>query len=52
LNPDEGGADIIHHETESGGEVFSVGSISYPCSLPVDENISKITRNVVERFVS
>ena len=50
LNPDEGGADMIHHETASGGAVFSVGSISYPCALPVDENISKITRNVHERF--
>jgi hypothetical protein len=50
LNPDEGGADMVHHETGSGGEVFSVGSISYPCALPVDENISKITRNVLERF--
>ena len=50
LNPDEGGADMVHHETASGGAVFSVGSSSYPCALPVDENISKITRNVLERF--
>ena len=52
LNPDEGGAEIVYHETDSGGAVFSVGSISYPCSLPVDENISTITRNVVEQFLA
>jgi N,N-dimethylformamidase len=51
LNPDDGGAEIVYHETDSGGAVFSVGSISYPCSLPVDEKISKITGNVIERFV-
>ena len=51
LNPDEGGAEIVYHETASGGAVFSVGSISYPCSLPVDENISRITRNVAQRFL-
>ena len=51
LNPDDGGAEIVYHETDSGGAVFSVGSISYPCSLPVDENVSKITRNVVQRFL-
>jgi hypothetical protein len=52
LNPDDGGAEIVYHETDSGGAVYSVGSISYPCSLPVDEDISTMTRNVLERFVS
>ena len=51
LNPDDGGAEIVHHETASGGQVYSVGSINYPSSLPVDDNISKITRNVIERFL-
>jgi hypothetical protein len=51
LNRDEGGAEIVYHETAGGGAVYSVGSISYPASLPVDANISKITRNVVERFL-
>ena len=51
LNPDDGGAEIVYHETDSGGAVFSVGSISYPCSLPVDENIAKITKNVVQQFL-
>ena len=52
LNPDEGGAEIVYHKTDSAGAVFSVGSISYPCSLPVDENISTITRNVIEQFLA
>jgi hypothetical protein len=51
LNPEDGGAEIVYHETASGGAVYSVGSISYPCSLPVDDNISAITRNVISRFL-
>lgn len=50
LNIDEGGAEMVYHQTESGGEVFSAGSINYPCSLPVDEHISRITANVLRRF--
>tara|TARA_Y100000588_G_scaffold86951_1_gene92512 strand:- start:8043 stop:9641 length:1599 start_codon:yes stop_codon:yes gene_type:complete len=52
LNPEDGGAEIVHYETSSGGSVFSVGSINYPSSLPVDPNIQKITRNVLERFLA
>ena len=52
LNPDGGGAEIVYHRTASGGEVFSVGSISYPSSLPVDDSISRITANVLDRFLS
>ncbi len=51
LNPDDGGGEMVYFETESRGAVFSVGSISYPCSLPVDDNISAITKNVLSRFV-
>ena len=51
-NPDEGGADMIHYQTASGGEVFSVGSICWITSMLVDENISKISRNVIDRFIS
>jgi hypothetical protein len=51
LNPDDGGAEIVYHQTQSNGEVFSTGSINYPSSLPVDEHISTITRNVLERFL-
>jgi hypothetical protein len=52
LNADNGGAEIVHFETPSGGAVFSAGSITYPCSLPVDEPLSRITANVFRRFVS
>ena len=51
LNPDDGGAEIVVFDTPSGGSVFSVGSISWPASLPVDENVSRITANVLRRFV-
>jgi N,N-dimethylformamidase len=51
LNPDDGGAEMVIHETESGGAVFSVGSITYVSSIVVDEHISKITANVLKRFL-
>jgi N,N-dimethylformamidase len=51
LNPDEGGAEMVTYTTESGGAVFSVGSITYIASLPVDAPISRITRNVLEQFL-
>ena len=51
LNPDGGGAQMVTFETPSGGAVFSVGSICYPSSLPVDERISRITNNVLRRFL-
>ena len=51
LNPDDGGAEMVHFDTASGGAVFSVGSICYPSSLPVDDNVSKITANVLRRFL-
>jgi hypothetical protein len=51
LNPNDGGADMVIFETASGGWVFSVGSINYVASLPVDENVSRITKNIIERFL-
>jgi N,N-dimethylformamidase len=51
MNRDEGGAEMIYYNTPSGGEVFSVGSITWPSCLLVDEGVSKITANVIERFV-
>jgi hypothetical protein len=51
LNPDDGGAEMVIFDTPSGGRVFSVGSINYCASLPVDENVSKVTENVVHRFL-
>ncbi|NJN17758.1 MAG: carboxypeptidase regulatory-like domain-containing protein [Oscillochloris sp.] len=51
LNPDDGGAEMVYHERSGGGAVFSVGSITYVSSLLVDDVISRITRNVLERFL-
>ncbi|MGX5851450.1 N,N-dimethylformamidase beta subunit family domain-containing protein [Mesorhizobium sp. PL10] len=51
-NPDNTGADMVHHETASRGQVFSVGSIAYPSALPVDEAVSRITANVLRRFTT
>jgi len=49
-NPDEGGAEIVHFDTPSGGEVFSVGSITWPACILVDDAVSTITANVIRRF--
>jgi hypothetical protein len=49
LNRDNGGAEIVYHETESGGSVFSVGSITWPASILVDDSCSQITRNALNR---
>ena len=51
LNADDGGAEMLHFETPSGGTVFSVGSINFVASLPVDENVSKVAENVLRRFL-
>ncbi|MCA9110988.1 MAG: carboxypeptidase regulatory-like domain-containing protein, partial [Planctomycetaceae bacterium] len=50
LNPGEGGAEIVTFETNSGGAVFSVGSICWPSSVLVDNTVSRITANVLRRF--
>ena len=52
LNPDDGGAEMVIFDTPSGGQVFSVGSINYVSSLPVDEQVSQITENVVTRLLA
>jgi len=51
MNPDNGGADMLTFETPSGGMVFSVGSINYVASLPVDEKVSKVNENVLRKFL-
>jgi hypothetical protein len=51
LNPDNGGAEMVIHETASGGAVFSAGSITYISSIWVDEKVSQITGNVLRRFL-
>lgn len=52
LNPDEGGGQITYYDTPSGGAVYSVGSIAYPSSILVDGAVSRITANVLSRFLA
>jgi N,N-dimethylformamidase len=49
-NPEEGGADLIYSESGRGA-VFSVGSITWVSALFTDSRVSRITRNVLDRFV-
>jgi hypothetical protein len=49
-NPNNGGADMIYYNTSTGGEVFSVGSISFTTCLLTDSVQSRIVRNVLNRF--
>lgn len=46
-----GGGHMVCYELESGGTVFSVGSITYVASLLVDPAVSRITSNVLTRFL-
>ena len=50
-NIDEGGAELTCYETATGGAVFSAGSIAWPSSILVDETVSRITANVLRRFL-
>lgn len=50
VNPDDGGAEMVYLEPGNGA-VFSTGSVTYPASLLVDEHISRITANVIDRFL-
>jgi hypothetical protein len=50
-NPGSGGAEMVLHEPPGGGAVFSAGSIAWPASVLVDQAVSKITANVLRRFV-
>jgi hypothetical protein len=52
LNPDDGGAELVCYELASGGAVFSVGSITWPACLLVDAGVSRITNNVLARFLT
>jgi hypothetical protein len=51
MNRDNGGAEMVIYDTSSRGMVFSVGSINFISSLPVDDAVSMITSNVLRRFV-
>ena len=46
-------ADMVYFKTASGGQVFSVGSITFCGSLPwnnFDNNVSTLLRNVITKF--
>ncbi len=46
-------ADMVFFESAGGGAVFNVGSIAWPGSLShngYDNNVSRVTRNVLDRF--
>lgn len=48
-------SDIVYFECPNGGAVFSVGSITWSASLAYndyDNNVSRITGNVLDRFVA
>jgi hypothetical protein len=51
MNPDDGGAHMLNFDKPGGGMVFSVGSINYVASLPVDEFVSRLTENVLRRLL-
>ncbi len=51
-NPDEGGSEIVMHEREHGGAVFSVGSITWVSALLMDDAVSRITCNVLKNFLA
>ena len=42
---------MVLYQTESGGAVFSAGSLCWTLSIPVDEGVSKVTANVLRRFL-
>lgn len=47
-------SDIVYFETQNGGAVFSVGSITFCGSLPVNDcvnNVSRMVANVLNRFL-
>jgi N,N-dimethylformamidase len=50
-NPNDGGADMVFFE-QGQGAVFAVGSITWVSSLFPDARVSRITKNVLERFLT
>lgn len=51
-NPNGGGADMSIIEQAGRGSVFSAGSINWVTSILVDDAVSQITRNVLNRFAT
>jgi hypothetical protein len=52
MNADGGGAEAVCFRTDSGGEVFSAGSITWPAAILVDDGVATVTKNVLERFLA
>ena len=50
-NPDNGGAEMTYYDHTGGGGVFSVGSITFGGSLAIDDNLSQITKNVLNKYI-
>jgi len=50
-NPEDSGGDMIFYELSNGGCVFSVGSLCWTLSLPIDDQISLITSNVLKKML-
>lgn len=51
LNGPDAGAELVCREPKNGGAVFSASSITWPSCLLVDETVSKITANVLARYL-
>jgi N,N-dimethylformamidase len=51
-NADDGGAELVYHQPPGGGAVFSAGSITWIPALFPDPHVSRITGNVVARFLA
>jgi N,N-dimethylformamidase len=51
-NADDGGAELVYHETPGGGAVFSSGSLTWIPALFPDAHVSRITGNVLARFLA
>lgn len=50
MNADGGGAHMIYYQRAGGGQVFSVGSLTFTRTILKDEAASQITHNVLRRF--
>lgn len=50
-NPDGGGAEMVYIDADGNGAVFATGSITYGPALLVDEDISQITRTILDKFM-
>jgi hypothetical protein len=51
-NPENSGADLVLYETPGGGAVFSAGSLNWTLALPIDPAVSRVTANVLRRFLA